>query len=98
MDYPQADFTVAYNASQTPPSVVFQNWSTGVEIAFLYATAFGTVAVGDLPSLLFTTELVDMPLEPGDTVVLHTDTGAYFKVGNAVTGASGLTFDYQQLQ
>ncbi len=53
---------MAYNASQALPAVVFQNWSTGVEIAFLDATAFGTVTASDLSSLVFTTELVDMPL------------------------------------
>ncbi len=70
----------------------------GVTMAFLDAVSFAGVSAADVAGLSFFAEPLDVPLDPNDTVVLRTDTGAVFKIGNAVESGVSVTFDYEQLQ
>lgn len=71
----------------------------GVELAFVDAVAFDAVSAADVAGLTFSSVPIDLPLEAGDTVVLRTDTGAIFKIGNAVENSLAVvTFNYERIQ
>ncbi len=92
-----ADLRFAYHAGRTTHAVLVQNEFTGVEISFLDATPFELITDADIPVLTFSQEFPDQPFDADDTVVLKTDTGAYFKVGNALENDTSVQIDYQLL-
>ncbi|MCH7781216.1 MAG: hypothetical protein IH848_10240, partial [Acidobacteria bacterium] len=94
---PQPDFVLAYNSERTVCAVVFHNRMNGVEIAFLDGVAFNLVDSADLAGLSFTAAMIDQPFEIGDSVVLRTDMGAHYLLGNPIEDAAGVTFDTQLL-
>ncbi|MCH7780397.1 MAG: hypothetical protein IH848_06075, partial [Acidobacteria bacterium] len=94
---PQPDFVLAYNSERTVCAVVSHNRMNGVQIAYLDGVAFNLVDSADLAGLSFTTAMIDEPFETGDSVVLRTDTGAHYLLGNPIEDAAGVTFDTQLL-
>ena len=96
-DTSAADIWFSYNADRAPHAVVVQDASRGLEIAFLDATPFAYVNDTDVPNLTLGIELKDFALEIDDTVVVRTDTGAVFKIGNAVEDEAGVSFEYERL-
>ncbi len=92
-----ADVKFGYHADRVPHCVVVPA-AEGVTMAFLDAVSFAAVSAADVAGLSFFAEPLDVPLDPNDTVVLRTDTGAIFKIGNATEGGVSVTFDYEQLQ
>ena len=94
---PQPDLVLAYNSERAVCTVVFHNRMNGVEIAFLDGVAFNMVDSADLVGLRFTAAVIDDPFETGDSIVLRTDTGAHYLLGNPIEDAAGVTFDTQLL-
>ena len=92
-----ADVRLAYNADRTPHAVVVPALE-GVELAFLDNVVFDGVSPADIAGLSFSVQFVDLPLGMTDTVVVRTDSGAVFKLGNAVEGDLSVSFNYAQLQ
>jgi hypothetical protein len=92
-----ADVRVAYNADRFTHSVVVLAGETS-SMAFLAGTSYESVTAADMPSLSFSTDVVNQPLEAYDTVVVKTDSGAVFKLGNAIEEETAVTIDYAQLQ
>ncbi len=92
-----ADVKFGYHADRVPHCVVMPA-AEGVTMAFLDAVSFAGVSAADVAGLSFFAEPLDVPLDPNDTVVLRTDTGAVFKIGNATESGLSVTFDYEQLQ
>lgn len=92
-----ADVKFGYHVDRVPHCVVVPA-AEGVTMAFLDAVSFADVSAADVPGLSFFAEPLDVPLDPNDTVVLRTDTGAVFKIGNATESGVSVTFDYEQLQ
>ena len=92
-----ADVMFGYHADRMPHCVVVPA-AEGVTLAFLDAVSFAGVSAADVAGLSFFAEPLDVPLDPNDTVVLRTDTGAVFKIGNATESGFSVTFDYEQLQ
>lgn len=92
----QADFFISYNADVVPHAVLIPA-TEHVEMAFLSGVAFSDVTVDSISGLTFTADTVDEPLGQYDTVILRTDTGSVFKLGNAVEGESSVTVSYEQL-
>lgn len=71
----------------------------GVELAFVDEVAFDAVSAANVAGLTFSSVPIDLPLEASDTVVLRTDTGAIFKIGNAVENSLAVvTFNYERIQ
>lgn len=91
-----ADVRFAYNADRTPHSVVFPV-AAAVELAFVAGVAFDGVSSTDIASLTFSAEATDLPFSANDCVVVHTDEGAYFKLGNVTESGISITFNYEQL-
>ena len=93
----EADIRFAYNALRSPGAVLIPESIEGVELAYLWGVAFSGVTTDSVSGLAFSTDFVDEPFSIGDTVVVRTDTGAVFKLGNATESETGVTFDYSEL-
>jgi len=101
----EQDLIFGYNSPVVPHATAFHNTlhNTGRKLAFLADTPFETVDFSNIATAVFSESLSGEPFGHGDTVILFTDKGSYFKVGNPIEvdpqpGDSGLvTFDYERL-
>ena len=91
-----ADIQLAYNADRVPHAVVFPV-GEGVEMSFVAGVGFDGITSLDIPNLVFSSEPTDLPLSPEHCVVIRTDQGAVFKLGNAVETGLSVTFNYAAL-
>ena len=91
-----ADIQLAYNADRAPHAVVFPV-AEGVEMSFVASVGFDGISSSDIPNLVFSSEPTDLPFSANDCVVIRTDQGAVFKIGNAVESGSSVTFNYAAL-
>ncbi len=91
-----ADVQLAYNADRTPHAVIFPV-GNGVELAFVAGVGFDGISSSDVASLAFSTEPIDMPFSANDCVVIRTDQGTVFKLGNATENGMSITFNYESL-
>lgn len=91
------DVLMAYHADRTVHTVVWQNPANGTEIAFLDGIPFENVTVDHVASASFARDLVDQPLDTTRVVLIRTDTGAVFKLGNPLETDTGVTFDVELL-
>ena len=91
-----ADIQLAYNADRAPHAVVFPV-GEGVEISFVSSVGFDGITSLDVPNLVFSSEPTDLPLSPEHCVVIRTNQGAVFKLGNAVETGLSVTFNYAAL-
>jgi hypothetical protein len=85
-----------YSNSQTEPrSVIRQNTTTGVEIAHLPGVTLAQLTEADFEAASFTTELVADPFDSGRVILIRTDLGNVYALGNAVEdlSTSKLAFD-----
>ena len=92
-----ADIQLVYNADRTPHTVVIPV-AEGVEMSFVASVGFDGISSSDIPNLVFSRKPPDLPFLANDCVVIRTDQGAVFKIGNPVESGMGITFDYEQLQ
>jgi hypothetical protein len=97
VDEAGTDLWFGYHADRTPHAVAMINVPAGVEIAYLEQPAFDAVTWSDVPSLAFALEAIDQPFAASHTLVVRTDAGAIFKIGNALESESVVVFDYQEL-
>ncbi len=91
-----ADVRIGYHADRIPHAVVFAG--EGVTLAFMSGVSYDSVTAADVSGLSFSEEVIDQALGANDTVVVKTDAGATFKLGNAIEDDAGVTFNYEQLQ
>ncbi len=91
------DILVAYHADRQLRSVLFQNPSRQVQIAHLPGRSFEEVTAADIEGAPFTEGAVDEPFDDARVILIRTDLGAVFKLGNPLEADDGLTFDYALL-
>ena len=91
------DIRIAYNALRSTGAVVMVGATEGIELAFVSNIAFDGVTAESVAGLTFSPEPVDAPFSANDTVVVRTNTGAVFKLGNASESGMGVTFNYTAL-
>ena len=91
-----ADVRLAYNADRTPHAVVLPA-GEGVEVSFVAGVGFDGISASDVANLVFSTEPIDLPFSANDCVVIRTDQGAVFKLGNATESGMSITFNYEPL-
>ena len=91
-----ADVQLAYNADRIPHAVVLPV-GEGVELAFVAGVGFDGISSADVASLVFSTEPIDLPFSANDCVVIRTDQGTVFKLGNATESGMSITFNYEPL-
>lgn len=85
-----------YNSTQTDPSsVIRQNETTGVEIAHVTGVALADLTEEDFQAATFTTEIINEGFGTGRTILVRTDLGNVYALGNPVEDATAatLTFD-----
>ena len=90
------DLKIALNAAAAVHSWVVQNQAAKIEIAYIDGAVFGDVTVEDASAAAFTTSLVDIPFDSSRVILIRTDQGAMFKLGNPVEAelvVDGVTFD-----
>lgn len=92
-----ADVFIGYHADRTPHAVVMRA-GDGVALALLSGINYDSVTAADAYGLSFSEEAIDQAFEAADTVVVKTDMGATFKLGNAFEDDAGVTFSYELLQ
>ena len=92
------DVLCAYNANRPVHAVVMSPTGQPVELAFLQGTPFDSVTSESVSGVNFSSQPVDLPFTASDTVIVRTDSGALFKLGNASEGVGSVTFNYSQMQ
>ena len=91
------DILVAYHADRTVHAVIFQNFRNEVEIAHLENATFEEVTAADIAGASFTTDAIDRSCDGTSVILIRTDLGAVFKLGNVSEDGTGLSFDYELL-
>ena len=91
-----ADIQLAYNADRTPHAVAVPV-TEGVEMSFVANVGFDSVSSSDVANLVFSSEPTDLPFSPNHCIVIRTDQGAVFKLGNATESGLSVTFNYEQI-
>ena len=91
-----ADVRLAYNADRTPHAVAVP-MTEGVGMSFVASVGFDGISSADIPNLVFSTEPTDLPFSPDHCIVIRTDQGAVFKLGNATETDMSVTFNIERL-
>jgi hypothetical protein len=88
------DLYVHSNTQTEPRSVIRQNQTIGVEIAHLPGVTLAELTEADFEGATFTTELVGDPFDAGRVILIRTDLGDVYALGNPVEDLtnSRLTF------
>ncbi len=90
------DLKIAFNAAAAVHSRVVQNQAANMEIAYIDGAVFGDVTAEDARAATFTTSLVDVRFDRSRVILIRTDQGVVFKLGNPVEAelvVDGVTFD-----
>lgn len=82
------------NSQTTPHAVIRQNQTTAIEIAHVPGVALGDLSEEDFTSASFTTDLVSDPFDTGRVILIRTDTGTVYALGNPVEDAFALTLTF----
>jgi hypothetical protein len=85
---------VFYNSQTTPQSVIRQNETAAVEIAHLAGVALADLTEADYAGATFGTDLVADPFDSGRVILIRTDTGQVYALGNPVEDAVALTLTF----
>ena len=90
------DMYVYYSSATNPKSVIRQNQTQGLEIAHLPGVTLADLTEADVAAATFTTDFVADPFDVDRVILLRTDGGALYALGNPVEDVVrlGLTFDY----
>jgi len=89
------DFYVYYSSSSTPKTIIRQNQTAALEIAHVAGRTLDDLTPADVAGAVFTTDYVTDPFDAGRVILIRTDLGDVYALGNPVedTGAQTLTFD-----
>jgi hypothetical protein len=89
------DLWVYNDFSTDPHSVIRQNQTTAVEIAHLPGVTLGSLTEADLQGASFTTDLVSDPFDTARVILIRTDLGNVYALGNPSEDLTNgtLTFD-----
>lgn len=93
------DLHVAFNALWEPHSVIFHNRvvEPARDIAHLREQKFDSVKKADIRSAVFDWRIIDESFTADRVILIVTDKGEIYKLGNPVEDEDGLSFDYQRL-
>lgn len=89
------DLYVYFSSQSDPHSVIRQNQTTAVEIAHVAAVVLADLTEADYVAATFGTALVADPFDAGRVILIRTDLGNVYALGNPVEDESAqtLTFD-----
>ncbi len=92
---PVMDLRAAYNSGRTTHTVIFQQGSR--QLIHLTGRTFASVTKADAMAAAFTPGLVDEPFDDTRVILIKSELGAIYKMGNATEDNAGVTFDYAKL-
>jgi hypothetical protein len=89
------DLFVHSNTQTEPRSTIRQNQTIGVQIAHLPGVTLEGLTEADFEAATFTTDLIADPFDAGRVILIRTDLGDVYALGNPVEDltSSRLTFD-----
>lgn len=89
------DFYIEYDAGSDPNSILRANETTGVEIAHVAGVTLGSLTEADVTGATFTIEPIDDPFDAGRVILVRTDVGDIYALGNPEENNTfqTLTFD-----
>ena len=85
------DLYVQFNTSASPQSVIRQNTTTGVQLAHVTGVSLATITEADVTGATFTTDPIDDSFDSGRVVLVKTDAGNIYGLGNPVENKILLT-------
>ncbi|ANM30359.1 hypothetical protein ABI59_13430 [Acidobacteria bacterium Mor1] len=91
------DVRLAFNPRRDNPAVVVPNGLNGVEISILEQAAFADVGGDDRNDESFIRGPRDIPFDQDTVLLVKTDTGALFKIGNPAPAEGGLRFQFERI-
>lgn len=89
------DFWVQFDSQSDPQSKIRQNLTTAVEVAHVNGKGLGDLTEADVAAATFSAELVDEPFGPAGVVLVRTDQGNLYALGNPVESTLMLTLDFE---
>jgi len=93
------DLYAYYSSSTDPDTQIRQNQTNNVEIAHLPGVSLASLTEADYAGASFTTDLVSDAFDSGRVILIRTDVGNVYALGNPVVDATAqtLTFDAVQI-
>lgn len=88
------DLYVYNSLSTNPHSVIRQNEATAVEIAHLPGVTLESLTEADLEGATFTTSLVSDPFDAGRVILIRTDLGNVYALGNPLEDLTSGTLNF----
>jgi hypothetical protein len=88
------DLYVHYNSQTEPHSVIRQNLTTGVEISHLPGVTLASLTEADVTGATFTAELVADPFDGDRVILIRTDLGAVYALGDPVENEAQQTLTF----
>jgi hypothetical protein len=88
------DLHVFYNSQTDPHSVIRQNLTTGVEIAHLPGVTLASLTEADVAGATFIAEWVADPFDGDRVILIQTDLGAVYALGDPVENESTQTLTF----
>ena len=90
----QWDLYVFYDSQSDPGSVIRQNLTTAVQIAHVTGVALADLTEANFDTASFTTELVGEAFDSGRVILLRTDLGFVYALGNPVENETAQTLSF----
>ena len=85
------DIYAYFDTQSDPQSVIRQNQTTGVEIAHVTGVSLGSITESDVEAATFTADLVIDPFGSDRVILVRSDTGNLYGLGNPVENTLLLT-------
>jgi hypothetical protein len=88
------DMYVQFVSTNDPQAVIRQNTTTGVELAHVPGKTLATLTEADVDAATFSVDPIDESFDSNRVVLVKTDTGAVYALGNPVESTILLTFTF----
>ena len=92
------DFYTDFVSGGDTQATIVQNAGIGVEVAHLSGVTLATLTEADYESATFSAEAASGPFAPEDVVLVRTDQGAVYALGNPVETSLTLTLTFDAVQ
>jgi len=88
------DIYVQFVSANNPQAVIRQNTVTGVGLAHVPGRTLGTLTAADVDGATFSVDPIDDSFDANRVILVKTDTGAIYGLGNPVENTILLTFTF----
>ena len=92
------DFYTDFKSQGDPQATIVQNVGIGVEVAHVAGVTLATLTEADYESASFSAEVGTEPFAPENVVLVRTDQGAVYALGNPVETTLTLTLTFDAVQ